>query len=133
MASIILSYTRQSDSTVYTVTIDEFTDKTLPRSYVSQTQFSFSGKGTSLISGPAYQEKRIWAVSAYLTKQEAIVLDTLYREWDNDRAAGYAAALSVTDSTFGTTLVTQAVVSTPPTFTKVGVTHMICTIGVTEV
>lgn len=133
MSSIVLSYTRQSDSAVTTVTIKDFSGNDLPRSYVNQAAFSFSSKGTSLITGPAYKEKRIWAISAYLTKNDALLLDTLFTRWDTDRAAGYAAVVAVTDSTFGSTINANAVITTPPTFNRAGPKFVVISIGLTEV
>lgn len=132
MSSVAISYTSQ-ESVVYNIIFTDFTDGSLPRSYVGQTDFSFGTKGSSIVTGPAYQEKRIWAVSSIVPTAIAIELDALYRDWDKDRAAGYSAAIGLSDSTFGDTVDTNVIFSTAPTLSKTGPHHFTVSFGLTEV
>lgn len=133
MSSVAISYTTQDTSTVYNIVFTNFTDGTLPRSYVEQTNYTYGTKGTSIVNGPAYQEKRVWAISSLLPTATAEQVDIVYRQWDQDRAAGYSAALGLVDTTFGGTVTTNVIFTTAPTFERYGPNYFTVSFGLTEV
>lgn len=133
MSSIVLSYTTQDTSTAYSVTFTQFLDSALPRQHLGQSAFTFSTRGTSIISGPSYIEKRIWTISALLTRNQATNFEAMYREWDQDRSKGYSAVLAISDSTFGSTVNTNVVISTAPTFNMINYNFWETTLSLTEV
>ena len=129
--SISFSFTADN-GTVYDAEVPYFLDAGLPRSYGETGQFSSSANGSSILAGPAYSQKYIWAISTLVSRAEAESIDAMYRAWDNDRAAGLPAAVGILDETFGTSISTTAVFTTPPSYTITG-TQFEVSFGLTEV
>ncbi len=132
MSQIGVSYTPNAGSPVYSFVFGEFLDGSLPRQYVNNASFDFSANGASIITGPSYAQKRIWAVSSILPVDEAADFDAMFRAWDADRGSGLPAAVGVIDQTFGAEVNTSAVFSTAPTYSKFGPVHMTVSFGLTE-
>lgn len=132
MSQIGVSYTPNAGSPVYSFTFSEFTDGGLPRQYVNNASFDFSANGASIITGPAYAQKHIWAVSSVLSNAEAASFDAMFKAWDADRATGLPAAVGIIDQTFGAEVNTSAVFSTAPSYSKFSHTHMVVSFGLTE-
>lgn len=132
MSQIGVSYTPNGGSPVYSFLFSEFVNESLPRQYTNNASFSFSANGASIITGPSYSQKRIWAISGVLPNSEAASFDAMFRAWDSDRAAGLPVAVGIIDETFGATVSTSAVFSTAPTFSKFSHTHMVVSFGLTE-
>lgn len=117
--SIGLAYTAQSGGgDVYNVVIKDLRDNALARTYVSNNSYSYSANGASLLTGPAFRQKYVWTVSAFLAPEEALTLDGMFRAWDADRGTGLPAAIGVTDQLFGDTVDTSAVFTVPPAFAR---------------
>lgn len=133
MASIGVSFTPQAGSPVYSFVFRNFGGNEMPRSYSDTATFSESSNGTSILGGPAYTQKRIWAISSMVPTDEAVNFDAMYRAWDSDRAAGHPVACGITDDTFGPTISTNVVFSTAPTFTRSGPMYTVVSFGLTEV
>ena len=91
--SLGISYTPVAGSPVYDITISNFTDTTLPRTYLSDVSYGQSLKGATILTGPAFRQKYIWTISAHLSPAKAQELDAMFRAWDTDRSDGYSAAL----------------------------------------
>lgn len=127
MSTISLTYT------THNISISRFLGNTLPRTYLSQSDFSFSTRGVSLIQGPSYRQKYLWAINALLTRTQATTLDSLFRAWDQARASGQSAVVTIVDSTFGSTVNTQAIISTPPSFSMLNYNNWDVSLGLTEV
>jgi hypothetical protein len=133
MSQIGISYTPSGGTPVYNFIFSEFLNQELPRTYIDSATFDFSAGGAAIISGSANAQKRIWAIGSPLPKAEAESFDAMFRAWDNDRAAGLAAAVGITDTTFGATVDTSAVFSTAPTYSRFGPYYMLVSFGLTEV
>jgi hypothetical protein len=133
MSQIGVSFTPNAGSPVYSFTFSQFSGADLPRTYQSTAAFNQSANGTSIITGAPYRQKYIWAVSAPMTTADAASFDAMFRAWDTDRSAGLPAAVGVIDQTFGATVNTSAVISTPPTYIRMSPTHMMVAFGLTEV
>lgn len=133
MSQIGVSFTPNAGSPVYSFTFSQFFGADLPRTYQSIAAFKQSANGTSIITGAPYRQKYIWAVSAPITTAEAASFDAMFQAWDTDRSAGLPAAVGVIDQTFGATVNTSAVISTPPTYIRMSPTHMMVAFGLTEV
>ena len=86
----------------------------------------------SLLAQPLTQKYQ-WAVSTVMPKSDAEEFDSMFRAWDLDRAAGKAAAVGVTDETFGATVTTSAVFATMPTVVRYGPRMCLVSFGLTEV
>lgn len=134
MASITISYTAQHGAnTAYTLEIVQFSGEDLPRSFQGGFNFSNSVNGTSILAGPSYQEKRVWAISSPLQDADVETLYNMFKAWDTDRANGLPAACGIVDNTFIETVSVNAVFSTPPSFTKLGGYGFQIDFGMTEV
>jgi hypothetical protein len=132
MSTIAISFT-SSASTVYNFVLDKFIEDNLPRSYAESNNFSFSVSGSAILTGPAYNQRHIWAISTPLANATAESFDDMYKAWDADRADGLGVALGLIDSTFGTSITTNAVFSTAPSYQKFGPAMMIVSFGLTEI
>jgi len=133
VSQIGVSYTPAGGSPVYSFVFKEFVDTALPRSYIGSASFEISAGGTAVLSGPTVRERHIWAISAVLPKAQAESFDAMFKAWDNDRSDGLAAAVGVIDETFGPDVNTNAVFSTPPTYSRFSHTHMVVSFGLTEI
>lgn len=133
MSQIGVSFTPSGGSPVYNFIFDNFGDNALPRSYQGTAAFSSSANGTSIISGPAYRQKYIWALSSIIPTPKAAEIDAMFQAWDTDRAAGLPAALGITDQTFGPEISTSAIISTPPTYVRMGPQLTMVAFALTEV
>ena len=135
MSSIGVSYTPSGGSPVYNFVIDKFTDTALPRSYSNSASFSQSVSGTLVIDGPAYSQKRIWAISTIMSNAEAASFDSMFQAWDADRSSGLSAAVGIIDETFGPQINTSAVFSTAPTYAMFGnnMTNVVVSFGLSEI
>jgi hypothetical protein len=133
MAQIGLSFTPSGGSPVYSIVFDNFGDNAMPRTYQSSASFDSSANGASLIQGPAYKQKYMWAISSIVPNAVATNLDALFADWDQDRSAGLAAACGVTDTTFGATVNASAVFSTPPSYTYMGPQYTMVSFGLMEI
>lgn len=85
------------------------------------------------MTGPAYSQKKIWAIEAYMTPSEAEVVYNLFESWDSDRALGLPVACSIEDNTLFSQVVSSVVISTPPSFSEAGPAYFYVNIGLTEV
>ena len=89
MASIIIQYTAQHGAnTAYYLEIKEFSGDDLPRSFAGSFAFGTSVNGTSILSGPANEEKNIWAISTPMQEAAYETLYNMFKAWDKDRAEG---------------------------------------------
>ena len=129
--SISISFTA-SGGAVYDVVVPYFVDTNLPRSYGETGVFSTSANGSSILTGPAFAQKFIWAISTIMEKAEAEQVDSMYRAFDADRASGLSVAVGVLDQTFGTDVSTSAVFSTAPSYEATG-NKFIVSFGLTEI
>ena len=130
--ALSIAYTSQA-GTAYNLTFREFTGQEIGRTYLSQAEYSRAVSGSQILSGPPTRTKYLWTVSAPLQKADALVLDSMFRAWDEDRGTGISAAVGVLDQNFGPDVSGSAVFSTPPIFTYVSKTFIICDFGLTEV
>ena len=134
MASITISYAAQHGAnTTYSLEIKQFTGEDLPRSFQGAFAFDSSANGTSILTGPSYQEKRIWAISTPLNDTDTTTLYNMFKAWDTDRAAGLSVACGIVDDTFIETVSVNAVFSTPPSFSQMGGYGYAVDFGMTEV
>jgi hypothetical protein len=131
MSAVAIAFTPSGGPT-YNFVFDQFLDGTYPRSYVSSTNFDISALGTAILTGPAYQQKRIWAVNALLPIDQVDDFDSMYRAWDLARSQGSTVALGFTDTTLGASISTTVVFSTSPTYSKFGPNYVAIAFGVTE-
>lgn len=127
MSSIGVAYS------TYNVVFDLFSGGEVARTFDATATFTRGVSGQQLISGNTSRQKYIWAVSGVLTDTEAIKIEEMFKAWDADRASGLAAAIGVTDETFGPSLTTSAVFSTPPSFIRTGPHHFTVAFGLAEV
>ena len=134
MAAIGISYTAQQGAqTVYNIIIDKFLGNDLPRTYSGAVDFSTSANGTSILTGPAHRQKYIWAISALVSKEVALQIDAMYKDWDADRAKSLGAGCGLTDETFGDPITTAVVFSTAPSFNRLSPVSWEVNFGLTEV
>ena len=132
MASIGIAFT-DSGSTVHNVVISSFAQGDFPRQYLASGGFSNSANGALIVDGPAYRQKYFWTIAAIIPSADALAIDAMFQAWDADRAGGLPVACGITDQTFGPTVSTSAVFSTPPTFTYQGGNVTLVSLGLTEV
>lgn len=133
MSQIGISFTPSSGTPVYNFVFDNFGGNELPRTYSGSAAFNNSANGTSIISGPAYRQKYIWAISSIIPTTEATAVNEMFLTWDQDRASGLPAAIGVADETFGAVINASAIFSTPPSFVRMGPKFTMVSFGLTEV
>lgn len=133
MSQIGVSFTPSGGSPVYNFVFDNFGDNALPRTYQGSASFSQSANGALITGGPAFRQKYLWVLSSVVTNAVAVEFDEMFHSWDADRSSGIAAALGVTDTTFGATVSASAVVSTPPSYVRMGPAFMLVSFSLTEV
>lgn len=134
MSGVSISYTVQTGGpTVYNLSFSDFTDQALPRSYGDSANLGRSANGATILTGPAFRQKYIWAISCIVPTADAESLDLLFRGWDTDRAAGLAAAVGVLDETFGSPVSSNTTFSTPPSFDRLSPSHYLVSFGLTEI
>jgi len=133
MSQIGVSYTPSGGSPVYNFVFDNFGDNALPRSYQGSASFTQSANGASIIAGPAFRQKYIWAIASIVPKEKAALFDEMFQAWDTDRSTGLPAAVGVTDQTFGPSVSTSAIISTPPTYSRMGPRLMLVAFSLIEV
>ena len=129
--SIGLAYTGTGSS--HNIVFDKVTGAGIPRQYESATNFSRTASGATSLSGSGSRQKYIWAISAIVTPEEAKSLDSLFRDWDLDRASGQPAGCGLTDETFGDPISTTVVFTTPPSFIYISKSFTQVDFGVVEV
>ena len=133
MSQIGVSFTPSGGSPVYSFVFDNFGDNALPRNYQSEATFSQSANGTTILDGPSYRQKYIWAFSSIIPTTQAVQVDAMFQAWDTDRSAGLSVACGIIDETFGATVTTSVVFSTPPTYVRMGPQFTMVAFGLTEV
>ncbi len=133
MSQIGVSFTPSTGSPVYSIVFDNFGDNALPRSYQLEASFSQSANGTTILDGPAYRQKYIWVLSSLVPYTTALELDTMFKAWDLDRSNGLPVACGVVDETFGPTITSDAVFSTPPTYVRMGPKFTMVAFGLTQI
>lgn len=133
MAQIGVSFTPNAGSPVYNIIFDNFGGTDMPRSYQEGAELGRSAMGTNILTGPAYSQKYMWAMSSIVPTSQAETFDSMFRAWDYDRAAGHPVAVGVTDTTFGASVSTSAVFSTSPTYVRLSPTHTLVSFGMMEV
>lgn len=85
----------------FTATFDKFSDDTFPGTFVDEASLEFSAFGVGYSSGPVRRLKKIFSISAYVTKDEWNDLIAVHTEWDKARASGSSfAEVSITNSLF---------------------------------
>lgn len=131
--SVGIAYSSQGGGGSYNVVFRDFVDGALPRAYESQSNFTRSASGTTSLAGSGSLQKRLWAISAMLGNAKALELEGMFRAWDQDRSNGKPAACGLTDQTFGTSLTTSVLFTTPPSFRWVSPTTVQVDFAVTEV
>ena len=130
--ALSIAYTSQA-GTAYNLTFREFSTQTIGRSYLPQVELSRAVSGSQILTGPPNRAKYLWAISAPLKKEDALVLDSMYRAWDQDRGTGISAAVGILDQNFGPDVSGSAVFSTPPSFTYISKTFIVVDFALTEV
>lgn len=118
---------------MYNIVIDNFGGTEMPRTYQGNSNFSRSATGGSIITGPAYRQKYMWAISSIVETAKAAEIDQMFRDWDTDRSSGLPVACGVSDTTFGTQVDTNAVFSTPPSFVRLSPALTMVSFGLMEV
>jgi hypothetical protein len=133
MAQIGVSFTPNAGSPVYNIVFDNFGGNEMPRTYQQGSELTRSATGSNILTGPAFRQKYMWAMSSIVPTAEAETFDVMFQAWDSDRAAGYPVAVGVTDTTFGATVSTSAVISTAPNYVRLSPTHTLVSFGMMEV
>ena len=118
---------------MYNLSIDNFGDNAMPRSYVGSAAFSLSANGASILGGPAFRQKYQWVISTVMDTLDATEFDLMFQDWDTDRASGLAAACGIVDNTWNNTVTTSAVFVTPPTYTRLSPMLTLVSFGLQEV
>lgn len=72
----------------YTVTFDKFSDETVPGGFLDEATLEFTQFGLAYSNGPVRRMKKIFSVSAYITRQQWNDLLNVHTSWDTERATG---------------------------------------------
>ena len=114
MASIRLEYD------TYDVEYADFVDGALPRTFIATAALTRSVTGAQVLSGTPYATKYIWAINVVVTKEVALETMSMFAAWDAERANGTQPTVTLTDTTFGDSISSQAVLTTAPTVQRWG-------------
>lgn len=134
MAGLAIAYTKQSSgSQTWNLVFTDFTSRDLPRQWENAASFGRSQTGALIQGGPRFTQKYIWTIDCMVDEDIAYQLDDLYKAWDYDRSIGLSVAVGVTDATFGTTISTQATLTTAPSFTYASPRKTIVSFGMVQV
>lgn len=133
MSSIVVSYTPVSGSPEYSFEFKDFSSSGLPRSYTDTQSFNISTTGATVLSGLPIRRRYQWTISVPLSKAQAEDVDDMFKAWESDRADGAITAVLVQDSTFGTTINSAAVFTSPPIYDQFGPANILVNFGLTEV
>ena len=133
MASIAIAYTGGNPSNSYNIVFDEFLSDDIPRTYDASASFGRTASGATSLDSRAGRQKFIWGISILVPSATAQSLDNLFQAWDYDRAQGLAAACGLVDQTFGSSVSTNGVFSSPPSYRYTSCTHYEVSFGLTEV
>ena len=117
----------------HTIFLPEFTSRDIARTYAGSANVNLSASGSQLMSGPSRRQQFIWTIGLLRPKSDALLIDTMFREWDLARSEGGTPAVLVEDNTFGDTISTYATFSTPPTYTYYSQGVMAIDFGLTEI
>ena len=132
-AAIAITFT--TDGEVFEVRFSEFGSP--PRSYVDSADLTFSTSGAAIQSGSSRPNRKQWSIATWGTRDDAFDLDEMYRRWDKDRAAGKAAVLGVTDTTFvkdmANPITAVAVFTATPQFEQRAGNLFLISFGITEI
>lgn len=131
-ATLGIAYTSQGGSD-YNFVLDNFGDFGYPRSFVSDATFERSASGVFVLGGTSFRQKYQWVVSSVMKEFDAQSFQVMFQLWDADRADGYNAALGIEDRTFGGTVTADAIIVTPPSFTRMGPGLTMVSFGLQEV
>jgi hypothetical protein len=131
MTDFGIAYSGTSDS--YNIILKDFTEESIPRTYSNENGLSVGLAGSTILTGPSYAQKRIWAISAVVDKETALDIDAMFRSWDEDRSNGVAAACGIVDRTFGPDVSADVIFSTAPSFQYINKNYIVVSFGLTEV
>lgn len=108
-----------------------------PRSYVEQTDLTFSVAGSAVQTGSSRKNRMQWSIATWGTREDAFTVDEMFRSWDTDRATGRASVLLVQDQTFvrdtSNPIVASAVFTSAPTFESRAGDLWLISFGLTEI
>ena len=132
MDAIAIAYSGSGGS--YNFVITNFGGNEMPRTYQESASYDLSANGASILSGPAFRQKYVWAISTIVPNADAYLLMGMFENWDTDRSNGLAAAVGIVDQTGpGADVSTNAIFSTTPSFTRMGPKNMMISFGLAEV
>lgn len=101
------------------IDFSHFADEQLPASTLVQANLEFTQLGLGYASGPARTQRKLWNISAFVSKEEWLQLQVVYNAWDAKRATGVnTAVVDITDGLIGT-YTTKGFFTEAPTLTKV--------------
>jgi len=132
MAAFAIAYTAEG-GTSHNIVFRQFTDRAISRQYDGSVEFQRTASGASALQGRSSRQKYTWVISSVVTKAVALELDALFRDWDEDRASGKAAACGIIDQTFGPDVNANVVFITPPAYTWLSPALAQVDFGITEV
>ena len=131
MAEIQITYTAV-DASNYVAVFRQFNETIVPRGYLPGESFQISATGSTILSGAPVRRRYLWTLAVTMPKADAVSVMDLFEAWDADRASGKTCAVDIVDSTFGSTVTSKAIFSTPPVFDNVR-SGILVSMGLTEV
>lgn len=107
---------------IHSYSFDKFSGQELPGQRIAQATLNYSALGAGYLTGPAVQQKHMWAISAIIPSADRAVLETLYDAWDAERASGSnSAVVTLVDGLLGASAVSyDCVITEPPSYSTLG-------------
>ena len=107
---------------VHSFSFDTFNSTELPGQRVSQATLNYSALGVGYMSGPAIQQKKMWAIDATIPASSRAALEALYEAWDLERSTGsYSAVVTLVDGLLAADTTTyDCVITEPPSYSTKG-------------
>lgn len=106
----------------HSYSFDKFNGTELPGQRIAQATLNYSALGVGYMTGPAVQQKHMWAISAIIPATDRPTLESLYDAWDAERSTGSNGAIvTLVDGLLGASTVTyNCVITEPPSYSTMG-------------
>lgn len=106
----------------HSYSFSKFSGTELPGQRIAQATLNYSALGVGYMTGPAVQQKHMWAISAIIPAADRAVLESLYDAWDARRATGANdAVVTLVDGLLGASaLEYNCAITEPPSYSTLG-------------
>lgn len=102
-----------------TARLYHFSDDAYPVQILQEASFEYTPLGVPFSSGPVRTQKRLFTISAYVSVVEWEQIENIFNSFDERRARGNLASVTIIDALLSTTKTYQGFFTSPPVLQKV--------------